>query len=77
MFLSTLPLWISVVLLGLAAAVLMLGPIIVRRRVDLHKLTTNNEIAGFKFATVGVLYAVYLASRLSLFGKNSARPKRM
>jgi len=24
-------------------------------------LTINNEIAGFKFATVGVLYAVLLA----------------
>ncbi len=39
----------------------MLGPIIVRRRVSLQKLSTNNEVAGFKFATVGVLYAVLLA----------------
>jgi hypothetical protein len=30
----------------------------VRRSVDLRQLTTNNEIAGFKFATVGVIFAV-------------------
>nr|WP_294511150.1 DUF4239 domain-containing protein [uncultured Rhodopila sp.] len=34
---------------------------IVRRRISLDKLRTNNEVAGFKFATVGVLYAVLLA----------------
>jgi hypothetical protein len=38
-----------------------LGPALVRRFVALERLTTNNEIAGFKFATVGVLYAVLLA----------------
>ena len=32
-----------------------------RRRFSLERLTTNNEIAGFKFATVGVLYAVLIA----------------
>jgi Na+/melibiose symporter-like transporter len=39
----------------------MCGPVLVRRQVDLARLTTNNEIAGFKFATVGVIYAVLLA----------------
>ncbi|MFZ1151174.1 MAG: hypothetical protein WAR76_15790 [Xanthobacteraceae bacterium] len=39
----------------------MLGPALVRRYVALDRLTINNEIAGFKFATVGVLYAVLLA----------------
>jgi len=38
-----------------------LGPSIVRRCVKLEKLVTNNEIAGFKFATIGVLYAVLIA----------------
>jgi hypothetical protein len=37
------------------------GPALVRRYVALDRLTINNEIAGFKFATVGVLYAVLLA----------------
>jgi hypothetical protein len=34
--------------------------------VTLEKLTTNNEVAGFKFATVGVLYAVFLAFAIIL-----------
>jgi hypothetical protein len=39
----------------------MAGPFIVRRYVRLDRLRSNNEVAGFKFATVGVLYAVLLA----------------
>jgi hypothetical protein len=39
----------------------MLGPLLVRRHIGLERLATNNEIAGFKFATVGVIYAVLLA----------------
>lgn len=32
-----------------------------RRYVTLERLTANNEVAGFKFAVIGVLYAVLLA----------------
>jgi hypothetical protein len=39
----------------------MFGPVLMRHRVGLERLTSNNEIAGFKFATVGVIYAVLLA----------------
>jgi hypothetical protein len=39
----------------------MAGLILVRRWIGLDRLKTNNEVAGFKFATVGVLYAVLLA----------------
>jgi hypothetical protein len=39
----------------------MAGPPLIRRRVPLEKLRTNNEVAGFTFATIGVLYAVLLA----------------
>ena len=39
----------------------MAGPVIVRRYVEVSRLGTNNEVAGFKFGTVGVLYAVLLA----------------
>ena len=39
----------------------MLGLLLVRRYVALDRLTINNEIAGFRFATVGELYAVLLA----------------
>ena len=39
----------------------MLGPVFTRRHVALERLATNNEVAGFKFAAVAVLYAVLLA----------------
>jgi hypothetical protein len=39
----------------------MAGPVVARHYVELSRLRTNNEVAGFKFATVGVLYAVLLA----------------
>ncbi len=56
------PVWvIGLGLALLAAAVAMLGMYIVRERV--HKLVTegHNDVAGFFFATVGVVYAVLLA----------------
>jgi Na+/melibiose symporter-like transporter len=62
MFLTTRPLWLSALLLvGLPTLAAMSGPVFVRRRVGLPHLINNNEVAGFKFATVGVLYAVLLA----------------
>ena len=61
-FLQSQPLWLSCLLLvGLPTGLAMLGPILVRRYVTLDRLTANNEVAGFKFAVVGVLYAVLLA----------------
>ena len=62
LFLTSHSLWLSgFIIVGLGAVLAMLGPSVVRHFVALDKLTTNNEIAGFKFATVGVLYAVLLA----------------
>lgn len=59
--LSALPLWLGALLLVVLPTLLaMAGPLLVRRRYTLERLTTNNEIAGFKFATVGVIYAVLL-----------------
>ena len=61
LFLTTKPLWLTgLLLVGVATALAMAGPALVRRRVGLERLSTNNEVAGFKFATVGVLYAVLL-----------------
>lgn len=61
-FLASLPLWLAALLIVvLPTAAAMSGPILIRRRFSLERLTTNNEIAGFKFATVGVIYAVMLA----------------
>jgi hypothetical protein len=61
-FLTGLPLWLSgMLIVGVPTLLAMLGPIIVRRYVTLETLTKNNEVAGFKFAVVGVLYAVLIA----------------
>ncbi len=62
LFLTTHPIWIAAAVLLLPTTILaMCGPMIVRRYVRLERLRTNNEVAGFKFATVGVIYAVLLA----------------
>jgi Protein of unknown function (DUF4239) len=61
-FLSSCPLWVSALIVVIVPGlVAMSGPILIRRRVALERLTENNEVAGFKFATVGVLYAVLVA----------------
>jgi hypothetical protein len=61
-YLTTRPLWLSgLLLVGVTTVLSVFGPILVRRHVALEQLSTNNEVAGFKFATVGVLYAVLLA----------------
>jgi len=61
-FLTNLPIWVSAtIIVGGGTLLSMVGPTLVRRCVALDRLTVNNEIAGFKFATVGVLYAVLLA----------------
>ena len=62
LFLTTQPIWIAAVILLVPTTILaMLGPAFVRRHIGLDRLRTNNEVAGFKFATVGVIYAVLLA----------------
>jgi Na+/proline symporter len=60
-FLTSRPVWVLVLLLGLFTLLAMAGPLLVRRGVALERLRTNNEVAGFKFAVIGVLYAVLLA----------------
>ncbi|HYC09732.1 MAG TPA: DUF4239 domain-containing protein [Steroidobacteraceae bacterium] len=60
-FLTTRPVWVLIPLLLVFTALAMAGPLLVRRHVSLERLRVNNEVAGFKFATIGVLYAVLLA----------------
>jgi Protein of unknown function (DUF4239) len=62
LFLTGLPLWIAIPLLVVLPAVAaLLGPLFIRRWIGFERLASNNEIAGFKFATVGVIYAVLVA----------------
>jgi len=51
MILTYLPLWLSgLLLVGIPIVLAMVGPILIRRRLGLERLSTNNEVAGFKFA---------------------------
>jgi Protein of unknown function (DUF4239) len=59
--LTSRPVWVLVLLLFVFTALSMTGPFLVRRRISLQHLRGNNEVAGFKFAVIGVLYAVLLA----------------
>jgi Protein of unknown function (DUF4239) len=62
LLLSACPLWLTFILLVVLPTVLAaVGLVVVRGRVGLERLVVNNEVAGFKFAVVGVIYAVLLA----------------
>ena len=61
-FLTTAPLPVAVsILLGGGPLLAMLAAFLVRSHVSFDTLQANNEVAGFKFATVGMLYGVLLA----------------
>lgn len=56
------PIWVTGLFLTVGAAVFSIGLMLVTRTIyGVDRLSRNNEVAGFKFAVVGVLYAVMLA----------------
>lgn len=62
LFLSSLPYWVTIIfLIVLPTMAAMYGPVLIRRRIAFNRLAANNEIAGFYFGVVGVIYAVLLA----------------
>jgi hypothetical protein len=55
------PIWLAVLVIVIVPTVItMCGPVVVRRLVSMERIVGNNEVAGFKFATLGVIYAVLL-----------------
>src|SRR3990170_6206809 len=57
-----IPLWVTAVLLTIGAAVYSIGLMLLTRALyGVDRLSLNNEVAGFKFAVIGVFYAVMLA----------------
>jgi len=59
-FLKSLPLVSAFLIVVIPSVAAMCGPLLVRRTVALEHLAANNEVAGFKFAVLGVVYAVLL-----------------
>lgn len=58
---AALPFWASALILVVIPTLIAgFGPAVVRRTVGLDRLAGNNEVAGFKFAVLGVVYAVLL-----------------
>ena len=58
---ASFPLWLSVLLIVvLPTAAAMGASLLIRRKIALERLAENNEVAGFKFAVLGVVYAVLL-----------------
>jgi hypothetical protein len=61
-YLSGLPIWLLTLLLVVIPTVIVMAlQVFLHSRIGVQRLAKNNEIAGFKFATVGVIYAVLLA----------------
>jgi hypothetical protein len=62
LFLSAQALWLTALLLVVLPTLLAcVCLVLIRGRIGLARLVTNNEVAGFKFSVVGVIYAVMLA----------------
>jgi hypothetical protein len=60
--LSDLPLWeLILVVIVIPTAIAIGFQVLVRRWVGVDRLVLNNEVAGFIFAIIGVVYAVLLA----------------
>jgi hypothetical protein len=59
---NTIPLWTLIVGLLAVFELYSVGlMLLARRRWGIDRLKLNNEVAGFKFSVIGVLYAVLLA----------------
>jgi hypothetical protein len=59
---ARVPTWVVALVLTTAAEIFAIGLMLLTRRVSgLERLKLNNEVAGFKFAVVGLFYGVLLA----------------
>ena len=59
---NELPLWLAALLVVAAAEIFSVGLLLLCRVVyGVSHLSLNNEVAGFKFAVVGLFYGVLLA----------------
>ena len=71
MWLSGVPLWQSVLLIVVVPTIIVMAmTLLVRRVFGLSRLEVNNEVAGFKYAVLGVIYAVLLGFAVIVVWEN-------
>ena len=68
-------LW-AILIVGGITALATAGGLIVRRWVAVEVLERHNEVAGFIYAVIGVVYAVLLGFTAILSGKGTTKHKR-
>jgi len=62
---NAIPTWLlGILIVGSCTAISMACVFILRRRLALEVLKKNNEVAGFKFAVVGVLFGIVAAGAM-------------
>jgi hypothetical protein len=70
-WLADLPVWeCALLMIGVPTTLVMLLILVVRRLVGLEMLGSNNEVAGFKYAVLGVIYAVLLGFAVIVVWEN-------
>ena len=52
---------LAILLIGLFLGITIGSLFLVRRFIPFHRLKSHNDVAGFIFSTIGVIYAVLLA----------------
>lgn len=67
---------LAVLLVGLFLGITIGGLFLIRTFIPFHKLKTHNDVAGFIFATIGVIYAVLLAFMVIVSWENFDRADR-
>lgn len=71
MWLSNLAVWESALIVVAIPTLVVMGlTLLVRRTAGLARLEANNEVAGFKYAVLGVIYAVLLGFAVIVVWEN-------
>ena len=52
---------VAVLIVGIVPLLTIIGVLMLRRQIGFDSLVVNNEVAGFKYATLGVSYGVLIA----------------
>ena len=67
---------LAILLIGMFLGLTIGSLFLVRRYIPFHKLKSHNDVAGFIYATIGVIYAVLLAFMVIVSWQNFDRADR-